>query len=140
MHCRGDRSLELGCFQVFCSGSKGFLSQGKYLGVSLSQSCWDWDFTEVLIRHGNRTVDQVAPAISQLIVDAANEFIPGKVSVVVFWACNSDEVTQCIWAEFLEEILDVDNNALGRGEFRARHRQKFRRYDLGGKVQLTVLV
>ncbi len=116
MHCRGDRSLELGCFQVFCSSGKGFLGQGKNLGVSLRQGCGNWNFTKVLIRHGNRTVDQVAPAIGQLIVDAANEFIPGEVGVIVFWASNSDEVTQCIWAEFLEEILDVDNNTLGRGE------------------------
>src|SRR5699024_12741007 len=36
VHCRGDRSLELGCFQVFCSGSNVFLSKVKYFVVSHS--------------------------------------------------------------------------------------------------------
>src|SRR5699024_4812338 len=74
---------------------------------------------QVLIRHRDSAVDQVAPAIGKLVINAANKLVPGEVGISVFWSSYRNEITQCIRAELLEEVLDVDNNALGRGELGA---------------------
>src|SRR5699024_10815686 len=138
VHCCSNGCLELRCFQIFCSCGQSFLSQGQNLRISFHQRGWNWHFTEILMSHRDRAVDQVAPAVGQLIIDAANKLIPGEVSVSIFWSCYRDEVAQCIRTEFLEEVFDIDDHTLGGGELRTRHGQELRRDNLGGKVQFTI--
>src|SRR5699024_9143600 len=92
--------------------------------------------TEVLVRHGHGAVDQVAPTVGQLIVHAADELVPGEVGVVVLRAGHRDEVAQRVGTELGEEILDVDDHALGGGELGAGHGEELGGDHLGGQVQL----
>src|SRR5699024_1513321 len=140
MHGRGDGCLELRCFQVLRCSGQSFFGQGQNLGVCFGQRCWNGYFAKVLIRHGDSAVDQVAPAIGKLVINAANKLVPSEVGISVFWSSYRNEIAQCIRAELLEEVLDVDNNALGRGELGAGHGQELRGNNFRRQVELTVFV
>ena len=140
MHDSGNRLLELGLLQQSTGGLEGLFRQLQDLLILFFQRRWCRNFTEVLKGHRYGAVDQVAPAIGQLIIDTADEFIPGEVRVIVFRTGHGDEVAQGIWAKLRQEILDIDDNALGRGELGTRHGQVLRGDNLRRQVQLAVLV
>ena len=140
VHDGGNRLLELGLFQQRTGGLEGLFRQLQDFLILFFQRCWCRNLTEVLKRHRNGAVDQVAPAIGEFIIDAADKFIPGEVRVVVFRTGHGDEVAQGIWAKLRQEILDIDDNALGGGELRTRHGQVLRGDNFRRQIQLAVLV
>ena len=140
VHRGGDAGLELGVLQRLRDGVEGLLSQREDLLVCLLQRARLGHLAEVLVRHRHGAVDQVSPAVGHLVVDAADELVPGEVGVGVFRAGHGDEVAQRIRAELLEEVLDVNDHALGRGELGARHGEELRGDDFGGQLWLAVLV
>ena len=107
--------------------------------VSIAKLARGGNLTKVFMRHGDSAVDQVAPTIGQLVVNATDKLVPSKVSVVIFRSRDSDEVTQGIGTKFLQEVLDVDDHPLGGGELGPGHGQILRRDNFGGQLQRAEL-
>ena len=90
---------------------------------------------DILVRHRDRPVDQVAPFVGQLEVDPADELLPGEVRVLVLGPVHGDEVAQGVRTEVAQEIADVDHVPARAGQLGAGHGQELRGDDLGGQVQ-----
>ena len=63
--------------------------------------------------HGHDPVNQVAPPVGELVIDAANELVPGEICVLVFRTGNRNEIAKGVRTELLEEVLHIDHYALG---------------------------
>ena len=68
------------------------------------------DRADVLRRHRDRAVDQVAPAGDQLVVVAADELRPGEVGVLRLRPGDGDEVAQRVGVVARQEVADVDDH------------------------------
>ena len=139
MHGVGDASFEAVVFQGFTNDAECVCGQVEDRLVFFGQLPGGRYLAEGFVRHRHGAVDQVAPAVGELVVDASDKLVPGEVGVGVFRTCHGDEVAQRVGAEVFEEVLDVNDHALGGGELRTRHGQVFRRDNLGGKLQFAEL-
>ena len=106
--------------------------------VAVGQLAGRRDRADVLVRHRDRAVDQVAPLVGQLEVGAADELVPGEVGVLVLRAGHRDEVAQRVRPELARGSRRRRSRAARAGQLRARHRQELRADTISvGRSQLA---
>ena len=134
-HDLGDGRLELGMLQqvAHClEGLEGLVKQGT---VGVDDFPGRRDGSHVLVGHGDRAVDEVAPLVGQLEVHPADELLPGEVGVLVLRTCHSNEVAQRVWAKITQEVSDEDRRTARVGHLGTTHGEELAGNHLGGQVE-----
>ena len=113
MHGVGDPLLKPGVLQRLPHHVECLFGQVEDFLVGFGQFPRGGYLSEVVGGHGYNPVDQVAPPVGELIIDAAHKLVPGKIGVLVFRAGNRNEIAEGVRTELLEEVLHIDHHALG---------------------------